>query len=154
MPITQTPIPLSDEWSTPPEVFGPLNEEFGFTLDASAKHWNAKTTRFFGPDESGGGLTLPWDSGIVWLNPPYSDIASWLKKAIVEADKGATVVCLLPLSPDRHWWRDCVEGVADEVRLLTRSNLRSGRVHFVKENGTSGRAPFASCVVVYRPRAG
>lgn len=150
-PITQTPIPLSDEWATPEEIFAPLDTEFGFVLDVAAQSWNAKCTRFLTPALDG--LTGDWPvMGAVWLNPPYSEIALWLAKAREQSARGATVVCLVPCSPDRHWWADHVEGEC-EVRLLTRRMLKSGRVHFVKEDGTSGRAPFASAVLIYRPRA-
>lgn len=145
-PITQTKIPLSDEWATPVDVFAPLNAEFGFTVDAAAKPWNAKLPRFYAS-----GLAEEWTNEVVWLNPPYSEIGVWLEKARAEAERGATVVALVPCSPDRHWWSQHVEGKA-EVRLLTRSTLRSGRIHFVKEDGTSGRAPFASVILVYRPK--
>lgn len=148
-PITQTKIPLSDEWATPAEIFDPLDREFHFTLDVCAKSWNAKTPAFF----TSGGLERSWanwvSNEVVWLNPPYSNIGAWLEKAFRESVRGVTVVALVPCSPDRHWWADHVEGKC-EVRLLTRRNLKSGRVHFVKEDGTSGRAPFASAVLIYR----
>jgi phage N-6-adenine-methyltransferase len=151
-PITQTPIPLSDEWATPAEIFDPLEEEFGFMLDAAAQPWNRKCLRFLSYD----GLDIPWIPGPVWLNPPYSEIGRWMEKAHRESlEHSVTVVCLVPCTPDRHWWADHVEGKA-EVRLLTRKNLRSGRVHFERSDGSSGRAPFASAVVIYRaalPRA-
>lgn len=143
-PITQTPVPLSDEWATPVEVFAPLHAEFGFTMDAAAKPWNAKVPLFL--DRCG--LTRSWHGEVVWLNPPYSNIAAWLEKAYHEGRNGATVVCLVPASPDRHWWSDWVEGKA-VVRLLTRATLPSGRVHFVKQDGSSGRAPFASAILIY-----
>lgn len=147
MPITQTKIPLSDEWATPIWLFEKIDAEFGFTLDAAAKPWNAKLGRYVSTD----GLSADWSGNVVWLNPPYSDIASWLYKARVESRRnGATVVALVPCSPDRHWWHDHVEGVA-EVRLLTRALLPTGRVHFQKEDGTTGRAPFASALLIYRP---
>jgi phage N-6-adenine-methyltransferase len=147
-PITQTKIPLSDEWATPVEVFATFDAEFKFTMDAAAKSWNAKVSDFMSPEANG--LAQSWADEIVWLNPPYSDVGAWLAKAYEESQRGATVVALVPCSPDRHWWADHVEGKVSEVRLLTRRTLRTGRVHFVKEDGTSGRAPFASAVLIYR----
>lgn len=46
-PITQTPIPLSDEWATPVEVFAPLHAEFKFTVDAAAAALKAGATLAF-----------------------------------------------------------------------------------------------------------
>lgn len=153
-PITQTKIPLSDEWATPVEVFDPLHAEFGFTVDAAAAEWNAKLPRFW--DKTIDGLRQNWFGEVVWCNPPYSDIGGWLAKAVGTTwsrSFPATAVCLVPCSPDRHWWSRYVEGRC-EIRLLTRRTLRSGRIHFVKEDGTSGRAPFASAVLVYRASRG
>ena len=147
-PITQTKIPLSDEWATPRDLFDALDAEFRFTFDGAAKPWNAKCQRF-----ESDGLGVPWNGKVVWLNPPYSKIGTWMDKAYRESQSGATVVCLVPCSPDRHWWSDWVEGKASEIRLLTRRMLRTGRVHFEREDGTSGRAPFASCIVIYRALA-
>jgi phage N-6-adenine-methyltransferase len=148
MPVTQTPLPLSDEWATPSDLFTVLDAEFHFTLDACAKPWNAQCAEFFTPTNDG--LEQPW-SGRVWLNPPYSDIGAWLLQArhAIASYRAEVVVALVPCTPDRKWWSEHVEGKA-EVRLLTRRTLRTGRVHFIREDGTSGRAPFASAVLVYR----
>lgn len=152
MPITQTKIPLSDEWATPKWLYDHFDREFRFTLDACARPWNAKHPQFIAPWIDG--LKQAWPAETVWCNPPYSDIATWMEKAANEAlFNGATVVCLVPCTPDRHWWRNNVEMRGAEVRHLTRSLLPTGRVHFEREDGTSGRAPFPSCLVIYRPRS-
>lgn len=147
-PITQTPIPLSDEWATPRWLFDHFDAEFHFTLDACAKPWNAKCSEYVTATTP---FWHPWVQGsVVWMNPPYSDLSAWMRKAYIESSqRGSLVVCLVPCVPDRKWWSDQVEGKA-EVRHLTRSLLPTGRVHFEKEDGTSGRAPFPSCIVVYR----
>ena len=146
-PITQTPIPLSDEWATPKWLFDHFDAEFHFTLDGAAQSWNAKCARFCSPDDHG----PAWSGEVVWLNPPYSELGAWMWKAGLAARRiKATVVCLVPCVPDRKWWSEHVEGKA-EVRHLTRSLLPTGRIHFEKEDGTSGRAPFASCLVIYKP---
>jgi len=147
-PITQTPIPLSDEWGTPADLFAVLDAEFHFNLDPAARRWNAKCRAFFTADVDG--LACRW-RGRVWLNPPYSEVAMWLAKARTSVQSGDAqlVVALVPCTPDRRWWSEHVEGVA-EVRPLTRRTLRTGRVHFVREDGTSGRAPFPSCLLIYR----
>uniref|UniRef100_UPI00054D5781 DNA N-6-adenine-methyltransferase n=1 Tax=Desulfovirgula thermocuniculi TaxID=348842 RepID=UPI00054D5781 len=68
-------------------------------------------------------------------------IGKWIQKAYEEAQKGATVVCLLPSRTDTAWWHEYVMRAA-EVRFI-RGRLRFGGA----ENG----APFPSCVVVFRP---
>jgi site-specific DNA-methyltransferase (adenine-specific) len=43
----------SQEWTTPKELFDPLNEIFKFTLDACATRENAKCKRYFTKAEDG-----------------------------------------------------------------------------------------------------
>lgn len=144
-------VKASDEWATPDDLFAVLDAEFHFTFDVAATSANSQADTWM--DKAIDGLKAPWDMGPVWLNPPYSNIGAWLAKAQREVKiHGVTVVCLLPCSPDVKWWAEHVEGKA-EVRLLTRSTLRTGRVHFVRPDGSSDRAPFPSCVVIYRPVA-
>lgn len=40
------------DWATPSEVFGPLCDEFGFTLDVCATSENAKLINFFSPEKT------------------------------------------------------------------------------------------------------
>jgi site-specific DNA-methyltransferase (adenine-specific) len=79
------------------------------------------------------------------MNPPYGpEIRRWLAKAVDSADAGATVVSLLPAKTDTGWWHDFVAPFG-EVELVR------GRVCFNGVDGPAGSAPFASCVVVFRP---
>ena len=45
--------PKVDDRATPPEIFDPLNERFGFNLDVCALPHNAKCERYFTPDDDG-----------------------------------------------------------------------------------------------------
>lgn len=145
MPRTRTKVVSTDEWATPRWLFDHFDAEFHFTLDACARPWNAKCAAYNRDIDWG----LPWTGEIVWMNPPYSALGHWMAKAQRESENGVTVACLVPCVPDRKWWAASVEGKA-EIRLLTRSLLPSGRVHFEREDGSSDRAPFASCLIVYR----
>ena len=157
----------SDDWETPPAVFDALDQEFGFEMDAAARLDNAKMQpcltpeqdalvsdwyeAFFGGDREiarinrAAGVVAP----ICWLNPPYSRVRAFIAKAAEEAQKGCTVVCLVPARTDTRWWHDHVwdrdrhcprHGV--EVRFL------KGRLRFV---GAAHGAPFPSVIVVFRP---
>lgn len=147
-------------WETPPELFGRLDQVFRFDLDACAEPHTAKCHRFFVPpsscpdcDGSGlredlwpcgqcDGLRQPWAPSVVWLNPPYGrTLGAWLKKAVLEAARGATVVALLPGDTSTRWWHDYVEGLAEVHRL-------DGRVRFV---GAAGSPNFASVIAIYWP---
>lgn len=126
------------DWETPPEVFEPLDAEFHFTLDVCATAENAKCARYFTEEEDG--LAQDWD-GVCWMNPPYGrEILGWMKKAVEESRKGATVVCLVPSRTDTRWWHEYAMQ-ADEIRYV------KGRIRFV---GAEHPAPFPSSVVVFR----
>jgi site-specific DNA-methyltransferase (adenine-specific) len=43
----------SNEWSTPPEFFKELNEEFHFTLDPCSTDENHKCSKYFTEKENG-----------------------------------------------------------------------------------------------------
>lgn len=127
------------DWATPQDLFGELDREFHFTLDACATPENAKCPAFFSPEQDA--LKQPW-SGTVFMNPPYGrEISTWVRKAYHEAKKGAKVVCLLPARTDTAWWHEHVMKAAD-IRFLR------GRVKF---GGSKNGAPFPSAVVVFRP---
>lgn len=127
----------TDLWATPQSVFGPLDDEFGFTLDVCALPENAKCPRFYTPEDDG--LSRPW-RGVCWMNPPYGrQIALWMRKAYESAREGAVVVCLVPARTDTAWWHDYA--AKGEVRFLR------GRIKF---GDSSHPAPFPSAVVVFR----
>ncbi len=94
-----------DERATPQAFFDQLNARFAFDLDAAASAENTKCETYFG---QGGlaedALEADWGGLTVWLNPPYSVAGAFVAKAREEADKGATVVMLLPARTDTRWW--------------------------------------------------
>ena len=133
------------EWTTPPEVFDPLEKEFGgFELDVAAAAWNAKAPAHF--DVVRDGLRQPWPPVRIWLNPPYGrQLSRWVYKAWRASQQGATVVALLPVRTDTRWFHDFVLGVGAEIRFLRR------RVGYGGTPRRRSRAPFPSMVVVWRP---
>jgi phage N-6-adenine-methyltransferase len=129
----------SDLWSTSNSLFDPLNSEFGCEIDVCAIPENAKCERYFTPDEDG--LLQSWEGAICWMNPPYSQIAKWMKKAYEESQNGATVVALVPARVETRWWFEFALKAA-EIRFL------KGRLRF---SGAKNSAPFPSALVIFRP---
>ena len=126
------------DWETPQDFFDALDAEFGFTLDAAASPLNAKCARYWTEEDDA--LIQRWE-GVVWCNPPYGRVVGdFVKKGFEEAQKGATVVMLLPARTDTRWWHDWVMRAA-EIRLVR------GRLRFV---GAKSSAPFPSAVAVFR----
>jgi phage N-6-adenine-methyltransferase len=136
----------SDEWSTPQALFDGLHLEFCFALDAAASAGNTKCVRYLRDGLDWSWRDLVCDDEAVWLNPPYSKCREFIAKAAAEADKGCTVVCLVPSRTDTKWWHEHVwnhdkprDGV--EVRFL------KGRVKFGEGKNS---APFPSVVIIFR----
>jgi len=133
-----------DHWATPWPLVRELEEEFGpFELDPAANSENAKAPLYF--TEAQDGLCQPWAPARCFLNPPYSDVAPWIRKAVDEARAGALVVALVAVRTDRDWWHDVLMPSA-EIRF------RRGRQRFIGPDGTTiGRPVYASAVCVFRP---
>lgn len=131
------------DWCTPQQFFDELDAEFHFVLDAAATHQNSKCKRCFTPEDDG--LIQNWDmGGAVYCNPPYGkEIGLWVKKAYEEAQKGTTIVMLIPARTDTKYFHEYIYYKA-EIRFV------KGRLKFTDENGTpKGTAPFPSMVVIY-----
>lgn len=116
----------SDNWETPEGFYRELNKEFGFDFDPCPI--NPKFD----------GLQIEWGK-VNFVNPPYSQIKKWVKKAYDEQAKEKTVVMLIPSRTDTKWWHNYVMK-ADEIRFIR------GRLKF---SGHKNNAPFPSCVVVF-----
>ena len=126
------------EWETPLRLFLLLDQEFHFILDPCATPENAKCQTFYTKEQNG--LALPWE-GAVFCNPPYGrGIGDWIRKAVLESQRGAVVVCLTFVRSDTEWWHKWAMR-ADECRLIR------GRLKFSGQ----GSAPFPSCILVFRP---
>lgn len=133
-PTPRPPKGNTEKWYTRRVNFDPLNEEFGFTVDACADSREAaKCERFIcppdlDPDEVGAiaadGLTTSWEDEIAWVNPgPYNakSLARWAKKCSEEARRARAIVLAVPMWPDRGWFQDYIkpdlESGAAELRL-------------------------------------
>lgn len=132
----------STDWETPPEVFQPLLNEFGFTLDPCCTDKTAKC--YFHFTEKEDGLSQSWEGHTVFVNPPYGrDLKKWVKKSAAEAATGTTIVMLIPARTDTHYFHDYIYGKA-EIRFPR------GRIKFLDNGVAKGGAPFPSMVVVFR----
>jgi phage N-6-adenine-methyltransferase len=134
----------SDHWSTPPAFVADLARDFGgFDLDPCCREETAKAPNFF--TEANDGLRKDW-YGRVFLNPPYSKPAPWLRKAIAETEcaRAELVVALLPVRTDTRWFHSFVNGVA-ELRFI------KGRIKWIGWQGTPIPNPKdPSMLAIYR----
>lgn len=119
----------SDHWSTPANVVRELEVEFGkFDLDPCCRPETAKAQTFYTPEQDG--LSKSW-FGRVFLNPPYSKPAPWLRRAIEQTENGncEIVVSLLPVRTDTRWFHELVKDKAT-LRFI------QGRVKWIGWQGT------------------
>lgn len=88
----------------------------------------------------GNGLKHRWDGhGLVWCNPPYSDLAPWGEKM---RDEGDELAALLPLRTGNVFWGPTFGTAAVECRLLR-----------VTHEGEKTHAPFHQGLLYWGDRA-
>lgn len=123
------------DWETPQWLFDKLNSHLNFTLDVCADFSNAKCKEYYNIADNG--LSQEW-KGMCYCNPPYNDIATWVKKSYEESQKDCTVVMLIPARTDTKIWHQYIS--KGSVTLL------KGRLKF---SNSKNSAPFPSCIVVF-----
>ncbi|HBZ3644232.1 phage N-6-adenine-methyltransferase [Klebsiella pneumoniae] len=147
---SKTPADQRDLWRTPPALFACLNAEFCFQLDAAAAAHNALCRKFITAEQNT--LETPWADylsipGYVWLNPPYSDITPFVKKAATESANQIGTVMLVPADTSVGWFKEAIQ-TASEVRFIT-----AGRLAFI--NPVTGKPVSGnnkgSMVIIWHP---
>lgn len=147
---SKTPPDQRDLWRTPPALFASLNAEFCFQLDAAAEPHNALCRKFITAEQNT--LETPWADylsipGYVWLNPPYSNITPFVKKAAAESDNQIGTVMLVPADTSVGWFKEAIQ-TASEVRFIT-----AGRLAFI--NPVTGKPVSGnnkgSMLIIWRP---
>lgn len=148
------PVDDVDDRGTTAEMFGPLQDRFGFTLDAAASAENTKCQYYFTREDDG--LQQSWAGQRVWCNPPFSDCGAWVRKAWTEwVPWGAdTIVMLLPNNrTEQPWWQDLVEPYRDRPGSPLRVEFLRGRQRFhrpgAKVDRRGDRPPFGCVLLIW-----
>lgn len=129
--FTKSHISKSDDWRTPKAIYDALDAEFHFDFDPCPY-----------PKPDWDGLEREWGQSN-FVNPPYSETEKWCRKALVESQKGKTVVMLLRLDASTKWFRDIVLPNA-EIRLFY------DRISFVNSiTNKSSRSDHASILAIF-----
>ncbi len=132
--FTMTVAPkANDDVATPPALYHKLNDIFHFDAYDPCP--------LYGRGGVNDGLVDPWP-GCVFVNPPYSDIPAWLRKAHKESERGCTVVMLVPVRTATTYWRELVWPRISVILFITQ------RVTFPSY---PREAPFGLCVLVFSP---
>ncbi len=92
--------------------------------------------------EGGDGLVESWSGRLAFVNPPFSELLKWLRRAHEQWTSGnvETVVCLIPVRTDSAWFHSTLSADA-HIYLL------QGRVRFLDPRGKAQSTPFSLMVL-------
>ncbi|WP_373488940.1 DNA N-6-adenine-methyltransferase, partial [Blastomonas sp.] len=129
-----------DSRFTPADFLASIYEAFGdIDLDPCAHELSPVIARRrILQSEGGDGLSEPWLGRLVYVNPPYSKLLVWLRRAHEQwkAGDAQTVICLVPVRTDSAWFQDVLSADADIYFLR-------GRVRFLDTRGRGQHTPFS-----------
>lgn len=124
---------------TPPDLLRAVRVAFGdIDLDPcghAASYVNARLTIDW--SKGGDGLTDEWSGSLCFMNPPFSAMLKWLRRAEDQWQRGNVdkVLALVPARLDSPWVHDHLADIAD-VWIIR------GRMRFWSEQGQDNFAPF------------
>jgi len=127
----QTIVNENDLWETPPLILENIMKKYDIhpTLDVCATDSNAKFSKYLTIQDNA--LTIPWDEDF-FMNPPYSEINLWMKKAYESHKKyNVNALILVFAKTGVKWWHEFVEGKAE-------THFQMGRIRFLL-NGVEPR---------------
>ena len=134
------------KWGTPPALLAILDQQYMFSrkpdgtlFDPCPIDWD----RVNGTN----GLAIDWAPS-TYCNPPYTNVADWLRKASLEARKGCQSVLLLIAVTDSVWFHVyCYNQPGVEIRFLR------GRVPFIDPANPHFKVANSSLsmLVIFRP---
>lgn len=133
-----------DDWCSPPEVLDRVRLVGAIELDPCSNPRSIVRAR--------SSIALPYDglraawpqSGLVYVNPPFSrrEQWRWIARAALHGAAGGEVLMLVPARTDTKAWHRFA------VRADARCSWR-GRMRFL---GAAGSAPFPSALLYWGPR--
>lgn len=125
----------SDKWGTPSYFLTKLNEEFLFDdFDPCPLDWKEGDID---------GLEIEW-AQTTYVNPPFSKLTAWIKKADNEWRKGKTIVMMAPLKTHTDVFHDLVLKNPVEIRFLR------GKLNFVHPEEKKSTNPFGNILLIWR----
>jgi len=109
----QKPGRSKQDYATPRPFLDAVERRFGpIRWDLAAHAGNPVVPDYYGPGSKRGedSFAQAWSlqGGVLWLNPPFSDIAPWAEKAADEGSRGARVVMLVPAAVGSNWFAEHV----------------------------------------------
>lgn len=158
-----------NDYGTPQDLFDALHAEFNFEIDLCASATNAKLSKYLTEQDDFIEQANTLEPMVAFMNPPYQKgenacrakcvkkacqkrgfhrtslfpgTRSFVKAAFDYAQRGATVVCLLPARTGNEWFHRFAIPYG-EIRFLP------GRLTF---EGAQDPAAFDSLICIFRPK--
>lgn len=138
---SNTPDVVRDLWSTPSELVAWMEIEYGdYDIDAAASKENAVCEKFYSKETNC--LKRWWGSNKhIWLNPPYSNITPFVKKAIEQMEHNNQIDILLPCDTSTGWFYEAQQRAA-EIIWITGEVYQDGGAEYSR----TGRLAFTSAL--------
>lgn len=138
---SNTPDVVRDLWSTPSELVAWMESEYGdYDIDAAASKENAVCEKFYSKETNC--LKRWWGSNKhIWLNPPYSNITPFVKKAIEQMEHNNQIDILLPCDTSTGWFYEAQQRAA-EIIWITGEVYQEGGTEYSR----TGRLAFTSAL--------
>ena len=126
-------VAFRDFTQTPKWLFEAFNHRFNYNLDGAALPVSALCKQFITPKQNS--LKTDWSTLLsdqakpsVWVNPPYSNILPWVKKAIEQREKGVLNTLFVPHENRAEWWPDAdASEIWDIVGYYKNHTYKSGK---------------------------
>lgn len=136
----QKPGKSKQDYCTPREFVKAVEARFGrIECDLAATAAQRVCYNYLGPDHAHQAFrdSMAWrwqlSVGLLWLNPPYSNIALWAAKCAKESRHGAKIALLVPASVGSNWYWNHVAPYAHVYSV--------GRMTFVNRNADGTETP-------------
>lgn len=120
----QTVVSVNDLWETPPDRLRNfiIKHDVNPKIDVCASIQNKKFPKYF--DFNDNALDKEWNEDF-FMNPPYSEINIWIKKAYEQHKKhNVNALVLIFAKTGVKWWHEYVEGKAEV-------HFQRGRIRFL-----------------------
>ena len=146
MALCLTSRKREQKWGTPKALLEILDQQYNFSRNPNGSLFDPCPIDWH-PDTHANGLEMDWAPS-TFVNPPFTGVADWVRKAHNEARKGNQSVLLLNAATDSVWFHLHVynqPGV--EIRFLR------GRVPFIDPANHHYKVanPSPSMLVIFRP---
>lgn len=124
------------DYETPQEFIEAVERRFGhLSLDLAAHDASVSRAPFYFT-EAEDSLKREWGSqeGNLWLNPPFADIAPWVKKAADECrERAAWTFVLIPASIGAVYYRESILDKSLVLGLSPRMTFRGCTTPYPKD---------------------